>query len=151
MNENETSPKRYLSIVYVSSATEQFGKDELAALLETSRTNNRLANVTGMLLHHDGCFIQAIEGPPDAVRALHTRITMDPRHTGITNLLEREIDEREFGEWQMAFRDLAAADEQQRAGYSDLFNRAANQSADFADRPARAQRLLLSFRETARI
>lgn len=115
MHENGTPPARYLSIVYVSTATVEFTKADLAALLETSRTNNRLVNVTGMLLHHDGSFMQAIEGPHDEVRALHTRITNDRRHTGIMNLLECEIDQREFGDWQMAFRDIGSARAEQRA------------------------------------
>lgn len=150
MNDPNRANEKYLSVVYVSTATEEFDKQALADLLAVSQANNCQVGVTGMLLHHDGSFIQAIEGPPDAVRQLHTRITEDSRHTGIITLLEYEIDEREFGEWQMGFRDLGALDHGERDGYSDLLN-SNDLPAGLAGDPARSKKLLLSFRDTIRI
>lgn len=145
METAESAHENYLSVVYVSTATAPFTKDELAELLQKSQERNRLVDVTGMLLHHDGSFIQAIEGPPTAVRELHNKIVADARHSGIITLLESDIAEREFGEWQMAFRDLTSLSEEERSGYSEFLN-STDLPADFASDPGRSKKLLLSFR-----
>lgn len=45
-------------LVYLSSAVELFREEELKDLLATSRLNNEKLHVTGMLLYHEGNFIQ---------------------------------------------------------------------------------------------
>ena len=145
MHTPESVNEQFLSVVYVSTATEPFTRDELAELLEKSRHRNRQVEITGMLLHHDGSFIQAIEGPPAAVRALHHKIVGDPRHTGIITLLEAQIETREFGEWEMAFRDLASLGASERDGYSDFLN-SKDLPGHFASDPSRSKKLLLSFK-----
>ena len=60
--------------------------------------------ITG-LLYADGVrFLQALEGPADAVEAAYARITADPRHKAQVVLSRREVDTREFGDWEMAER-----------------------------------------------
>jgi hypothetical protein len=56
-----------------------------------------------MLLYDDGSFLQVLEGDCEPLVALYARILLDPRHKDITKLLEREIDERQFGDWKMGF------------------------------------------------
>jgi Sensors of blue-light using FAD. len=45
-------------LVYVSSATRPFSREDLRVLLETCRKNNAELGVTGMLLYKDGNFMQ---------------------------------------------------------------------------------------------
>jgi len=56
-----------------------------------------------MLLYDDGSFLQVLEGEREPMSALYERILADRRHTSIMKLLEREIDERQFGDWKMGF------------------------------------------------
>jgi hypothetical protein len=73
---------------------ELFSEEELIQLLETSRQNNAKIGVTGMLLYKDGNFMQLIEGPEEAVRALHAKISIDPRHRGLMTLLQGHQEKR---------------------------------------------------------
>ncbi|UZK66399.1 BLUF domain-containing protein [Sphingomonas sp. M1-B02] len=91
-----------LQLVYVSSVTPGAGATDPAAILAVSRANNRRDAITGMLYADGGRFLQALEGPPDKVEAAIDRIKADKRHRSIVILSSREIETREFGEWEMA-------------------------------------------------
>jgi hypothetical protein len=91
-------------LVYVSTAVARPTEAELEALLDEARGRNLEAGITGLLLYNDGNFVQAIEGPPAAIERLWQSLQRDPRHRGITVILDQEDHEREFGQWAMAFR-----------------------------------------------
>ena len=58
--------------------------DELNAIEERATARNRESDVHGILIHHDGWFIQWLQGDADAVIATMNRIRLDDRHTDIT-------------------------------------------------------------------
>lgn len=94
-----------LQLVYISSSV---GKPEIALILATSRRNNARDGITG-LLYTDGVrFLQALEGPAEAVEAAFARIKPDPRHRAVVTLSRRTVETREFGPWQMAHRAAGA-------------------------------------------
>jgi hypothetical protein len=62
--------------------------------------------VTGMLLHANGDFIQAIEGPEECVAEMFFRIGRDPRHRAVVKLYDQPIARRAFADWTMAYRDV---------------------------------------------
>lgn len=130
-------------LVYLSSATAPFSKEDLAALLEKSRTNNRPQWITGMLLHHDGSFLQVLEGDEAAVRALAARIAKDPRHEKFVVLHEEQITQRMFPDWSMGFRDLDAASAPD--GFTPFMNSTLSM-ASLGDHPSRAKLLLMAFK-----
>ena len=135
-----------ISLIYVSSAVEPFSSAELLSLLETSRRNNALLNVTGMLLYKDGNFMQVIEGEEPAIRKLHTKISLNPRHDGLITLLEKPIKQRQFSDWSMGFKDLSDRRLRDTPGYSEFLT-APLTSAEFTANPSRAQKLLLTFKQ----
>lgn len=96
-----------IQLIYRSAAQTRFSPKELSELLVRARANNTQLGLTGMLLYDDGSFLQMLEGERDALFTLYARILVDPRHAGITRLLEREIDERQFGDWKMGFVSVA--------------------------------------------
>jgi hypothetical protein len=100
-----------LSVVYASVASEPFSDDDLAALLASSRDANRRVDVTGLLLHREGRFIQFLEGPERTVRELMARIGRDRRHARVRTLLEDRVEERQFADWTMGFASDARGDE----------------------------------------
>lgn len=92
-----------MMLVYVSSATRLLSQPDLLKLLHTSRKNNQRDRITGVLLYDDGNFLQAVEGPEAAIRALYRRLEADDRHHHLRVVLEEPIEERHFPQWSMGF------------------------------------------------
>ena len=108
-------------IVYVSTAAHKFDTAELESLLSRSRAWNADHGITGMLLYYDGNFMQALEGPPEAVEKVFARVRSDTRHYDIIPMVNETIATRRFTEWYMGFRrpDKDALPE----GWSDFLYR----------------------------
>jgi Sensors of blue-light using FAD len=138
-----------ISLVYASSAVKLMTNNELDELLEKSRKNNKRLDITGMLLYKDGNFMQALEGPDENILALYAKIERDARHTGSIKLLQKQIQKREFGEWEMAFCDFNRITEDSSDGFSSFLCEPLDSKA-FRDNPTSAHKLLLSFRKNIR-
>jgi len=136
-------------LVYVSSAKKLFTPEELIDLLKVARENNAAVGVTGMLLYHDGDFMQLLEGEKSSVEQIFARIQKDPRHRRIITLLQGEKYQRDFPEWSMAFQVLDPSKIPTDSGFSEFLNSSLQQDS-FGDHPAGAIRLLQSFRRNAR-
>jgi hypothetical protein len=93
-------------IVYSSAAVDPFSEPQLTELLGRARKNNERLGVSGMLLYHDGSFLQVLEGDGSVLETLLATITGDKRHHRVVTLLKREIDERHFGDWRMGFASM---------------------------------------------
>jgi len=93
-------------IVYASTASKDFSLADLKGLLVGARLRNRTLGVTGMLVFHNGSFLQALEGEKRAVNETFARIESDRRHRDIV-LLHRGPgpEQRVFGDWSMGFAD----------------------------------------------
>ena len=107
-----------IELLYTSTATSEMRDDQLAALLELSRRNNEAAGITGLLLYHEGTFMQVLEGEETAVLDLYQHILRDPRHTGSRVIWQLPVETRTFGEWSMAYRALGDVDPARLEGYS---------------------------------
>ena len=105
-------------VIYSSAAVEPFSDAELAQLLSLARANNERLGVTGMLLYHDGSFLQVVEGDSAVVEVLFERIGRDKRHHRVVPLLKREVEARHFADWRMGFASLKNLP-QSLPGYSD--------------------------------
>lgn len=93
-----------VELIYMSQAYHDFSDADLESLLSAARENNKANNITGMLLYDRlGTFIQAIEGEKQDIDALFQKIASDSRHGEIEKLSYKEINERSFSDWQMAF------------------------------------------------
>lgn len=110
-----------LCLVYTSTASQPFRETALEHLLEECRRLNDARDVTGMLLHRSGRFIQVLEGEPEVVRDLVERIRHDSRHHDMRILLEKAIDHRRFPEWTMGYRAFRGDPGLAPAGYRDSF------------------------------
>lgn len=98
-----------IRLTYISTARRGLGEGEVAAILASSRRNNRDADVTGMLLFDGVRFLQALEGAPEAVAATYARIKADARHRACVQLDSGAIATRAFAGWDMAWRRVAPA------------------------------------------
>ncbi len=132
--------------VYVSSAVDLMSSEDLLELLSVCRINNARLEISGMLLHKDGNFMQVIEGPEVEVRKLLEKIKMDPRHHGIIQLIEGYTESRQFSDWSMGFYDLNSPEIKLIEGFNEFLNSPLT-GDEFESNPSRCQRLLLSFRK----
>lgn len=137
-----------LSIVYLSTSTDLFSTGQLSALVTSSRTNNLLTHLTGMLLYRDGRFLQALEGPEALVRGRMAVIAADRRHADVKILLEERIGQRRFPHWTMGYEPVLPTNSDEIPGFRKLF--ATSQHGEDREDTLPALRSLLSwFQERA--
>ena len=98
------------SFGYASIAPAPLSRLQLHAILESSLAANAQAQVTGLLLHCDGSFLQVLEGPRAGVHAIAERIRRSPLHCDMRVLFDEPIAQREFGHWAMACKEIAPGD-----------------------------------------
>lgn len=94
--------------IYASVQTHVLAPCEIDTLVEHSRRNNRLHNITGILLHVGSTFFQILEGPPATVDALYERILVDPRHKDVTKIIYEPIARRFFADFTMSLATLSS-------------------------------------------
>jgi hypothetical protein len=116
MNESEKLHR----IVYVSTSLKELSVKELEDILSTSRRNNSLKNITGVLIYCDGNILQVLEGNKKDVHQLYGQISQDKRHFGCIILQDTPSESRSFAEWSMAFKQVTNIEFLQLEGYWDL-------------------------------
>ena len=84
--------------------------DAVDDIIRASIANNRAVSITGLLLVHQGWFLQALEGPAAAVLTTYGRIVDDARHEAAQVLSAGPAERREFGEWNMCARRASPSD-----------------------------------------
>jgi hypothetical protein len=104
-------------VIYLSQATVPFDEPQLQLLLEQARSYNTRHGLTGILLYGQDQFFQVLEGDQSTVHALYARIQQDPRHRNVTTFADKEITQRGFVEWSMAFHALPPSQFIEFAGY----------------------------------
>lgn len=96
-------------LIYGRRSRLQIGSDVDAGvrqIVETSRRNNAAVGVTGILVCHDGVFIQALEGDRNAVETVYDRVSGDSRHDEVRIVSAESVAERLFGSWSMCAATL---------------------------------------------
>jgi hypothetical protein len=108
-------------LIYTSKARQAFSDRDLKKLLMRARSNNGKIGVTGMLIYHDGAFLQALEGDELSVRDVFKRIEQDTRHARVAVLRNQTSfgERRIFGDWSMGFAN-ASGNAQVLKGFVDL-------------------------------
>lgn len=102
------SPDSLEQLIYVSTDTRGVTNPIRAAdILEEARRNNKRDEITGVLTFTGGRFIQILEGRPDRLNDLLTRLAVDPRHRDLRILARRDISHRDFRGWDMVSPRLA--------------------------------------------
>jgi len=129
-------------VVYSSAAVEEFSEAQLTELLSRARVNNERLGVTGMLLYHEGSFLQVVEGDGEVLEKLFQTISKDKRHHRVVPLLRRSVEERHFERWKMGFA-AAKSLPKNMPGYSDYLRL----RGDPTEAGNAAVRLLAAFRD----
>ena len=101
-----SAPAGFRELVYQSRANSEMSKGELEDLLRVARSNNQAADLTGLLLYHEGDFLQVLEGPADKIDEVFGVIRNDPRHHRVNVIVDRTVSARSFADWEMAFYEI---------------------------------------------
>ena len=107
-------------LIYTSTASRLLPKDELHKLMNSARRSNADNRITGLLIYHDGCFLQVLEGEKDAVESCFRHIRKDGRHTNFIELASEATTHRLFSAWWMAFREFSELGAFQRKQFVEL-------------------------------
>lgn len=91
-------------LIYVSSAEPSFDPAQIEPMLVQARAKNQRLGITGLLVYRGGNFMQYIEGEQSSVQQLFAAISADGRHRDCVVLAEGPLRERQFGHWDMNFR-----------------------------------------------
>lgn len=89
-----------VGIAYCSISVD-FSFHTMEEILSVSQERNLGAGLTGALVYDNRVFLQWLEGAPSDIRAVFSRISRDPRHTGIKLLSVQELRTRLFPRWSM--------------------------------------------------
>lgn len=92
-------------IVYVSTATRPMGTPDFEFLLREARRLNHRHDITGVLLHSEGNFMQCFEGPEQAVNETYDRIRASRRHQDLAELMNERMRLRHFSAWDMGLAE----------------------------------------------
>lgn len=92
-----------IRLIYASETAATMGPTEVESLLAHARRNNRLRDITGMLIFDSRYFLQVLEGGRQAVSDLYGRLAQDTRHQRLMLLQAEPIIQRRFVGWSMGF------------------------------------------------
>lgn len=105
-------PRDTHALIYVSHSNHTLRDAPTNAVIQdiltTSRAKNASLSVTGALLFSESCFSQVLEGDESAVGMIFESIRIDPRHRDVTLLSFRQVPQRRFLGWSMAYAGVSA-------------------------------------------
>ena len=133
--------KSLVSLIYASRSTESFAEHEIPDLLQQIRIANAKQQITGMLLYIRGFFLQVLEGPPEQVDAVFSKLQGDKRHTQVRLISREPVPERAFEGWNMMHKTLDPVEAGELIGEPEYFT-SPGWIADLNGR--RAKQLLLA-------
>jgi hypothetical protein len=126
--------KKLYEVIYGSVETRYLTAIQLSDLLKLARAHNQSVDITGVLLHQKGVFVQVLEGDESIVGALHDRIARDKRHKNVAVFRRGPIQTRQFAAWSMGFLELDPSVLGRLGGWNPLLQKGAATSAPNAER-----------------
>lgn len=92
-------------LIYISEAKPGLTENGIRKIVNMSHLRNQMSNITGLLVHDAGYFLQILEGEPHEVEQTYGRISKDGRHLNCQLLLAQPIVYRAFPNWLMGYRN----------------------------------------------
>lgn len=115
-------------LIYSSTVADGIGEVDFQDILTTAFERNEKLDVTGLLVYHEGSFIQLLEGDKENVLQIYDSIKRDERHYNIITLYTGETSKRYFPNWRMAFEAPLEKTFRQVVEFENL-----NEASDFLD------------------
>ena len=107
--------------LYTSCLPDDADASSVPAIVKQARALNASAGITGVLAFDGECFVQYVEGPPDAVQKLAAALARDTRHTRFKLHTQGSIElaERRFSAWTMGLVDVGRVNASVLIKYSE--------------------------------
>jgi len=128
------TPEELRRVVYISQSRRAFTQLELLNLCAGFAAGNARCQITGVLVLAGNCFLQVIEGSPQAVEVLLRRIQADSRHSDMSLLVDEPLRRRGFGQWNMGCVHLNVRYEMSAGRWQNILNELGQSLADGQDR-----------------
>lgn len=91
---------------YVSTGCDTLKYDDIKSILQDSRKNNVEKDITGILVYCNKHFFQILEGEKEKIQQLYHKIIIDRRHDNVIKIQEGFVENRQFENWNMAFKSF---------------------------------------------
>ena len=108
----DTRERDLVQLVYVSRAASGLTQADLDTIAAVSEARNKLAGLTGLLLHQGEAFYGVLEGRTRKLLPRMEVIARDSRHARLRVLREEPVERRRFGGWTFGVLPPHAAGEQ---------------------------------------
>jgi hypothetical protein len=126
-------PVMLTRLKYVSRFARPMTPADVHALVEAAQRRNAQLGVTGMLVAFGEVFMQVLEGPSDAVRALFGRIVVDPRHRDVILIRSHRVERGIFAGWSMRLLEVDPEVRKEAAPLLELIDVASRGDGHYAD------------------
>lgn len=94
-------------LIYMSVSAKELTAPDLEQILEASRRYNSENHITGLLVVKENTFLQVLEGDSEVIKPLFQKVRTDQRHREISIISWETIENRNFPEWSMGFKNLS--------------------------------------------
>ncbi|WP_203255877.1 BLUF domain-containing protein [Hyunsoonleella ulvae] len=91
------------TICYVSSCSITESIDSIKSIYNKAKANNLKHHISGILIFHKGNFLQILEGRAEQVDTTFNKIKNDTRHSNIIKVINTNIEERIFEDYNFGF------------------------------------------------
>ncbi|NMH88476.1 BLUF domain-containing protein [Flavivirga algicola] len=91
------------TICYISDSCQEESLNSLKVLYSKAKKNNSKYNITGILIYSNANFLQVLEGDQKSVDATFKRISLDTRHRNIFKVINIDIQQRIFEDYNFGF------------------------------------------------
>jgi Sensors of blue-light using FAD len=91
-------------LIYCSVSVDPISDELIQSILDQAHPYNDEHDITGLLIADHKLFVQMLEGPVKEVKALFAKISQDPRHQCVVQLMRQpNITQRQYPNWGMAW------------------------------------------------
>jgi hypothetical protein len=99
------------TICYISSSNVNESINNIKNIYKKAKENNLKNNISGILIFHKGNFLQVLEGKTENVNTTFNKIKNDTRHNNIIKVININIDERIFEDYNFGFTIVKTSSE----------------------------------------
>lgn len=90
-----------VQLVYASKTTKDLTVDGIKEIVNLAAIKNKGMDISGFLAANFQYFLQCLEGERDAVNRLYRSILNDERHSELSLISFKDIEDRIFPDWNM--------------------------------------------------
>ncbi len=99
------------TICYISSSTQNDSLENIKEMYSKAKANNSKNNISGILIYHNGNYLQVLEGTHKDVDQTYIRISKDSRHKNIIKVINSDTEYRIFEDYNFGFTILRDSSE----------------------------------------